>query len=99
MFGLDVLNAALVSEIFPTLTRATATAVVVVVQVIGTVIGIVVEGAIYQKTRDHWRSTTLVSLPGFVCVGLVWLLPESAFSNLDDSEHPDGIQMEQRGIT
>ena len=44
MFGLDVLNAAIVSEVFPTVNRATASSVVVVVQIIGTVFGILVEG-------------------------------------------------------
>jgi len=44
MFGLDVLNSALVSEVFPTRCRATATTIVVIINVIGTVAGILVEG-------------------------------------------------------
>jgi len=82
MFGLDVLNSALVSEVFPTKARATASTISVIVGVVGTIVGIIVEGAIYGTTRSHWSATTYVAIPGFSCIGLVWLLPESAFENL-----------------
>jgi len=84
MFGLDVLNNAIVSEIFPTMARATASTISVVVGVVGTICGIVTEGLIFgHYTRSHWASTSYVALPGFACVGLVWLLPEPAFQSLD----------------
>uniref|UniRef100_A0A7S3Z0X8 Major facilitator superfamily (MFS) profile domain-containing protein n=1 Tax=Lotharella globosa TaxID=91324 RepID=A0A7S3Z0X8_9EUKA len=56
MFGLDVLNSTLVSEIFPTKCRATATTIAVIVGIIGTVAGIFVEGALYAEYRDHWKA-------------------------------------------
>mmetsp|Transcript_31934 Transcript_31934/g.51759 ORF Transcript_31934/g.51759 Transcript_31934/m.51759 type:complete len:144 (+) Transcript_31934:790-1221(+) len=84
MFGLDVLNNAIVSEIFPTMARATASTISVVVGVVGTICGVVTEGLIFgHYTRSHWASTSYVALPGFACVGLVWLLPEPAFQSLD----------------
>eukprot|EP00471_Norrisiella_sphaerica_P010086 CAMPEP_0184497386 /NCGR_PEP_ID=MMETSP0113_2-20130426/36408_1 /TAXON_ID=91329 /ORGANISM="Norrisiella sphaerica, Strain BC52" /LENGTH=499 /DNA_ID=CAMNT_0026884475 /DNA_START=92 /DNA_END=1588 /DNA_ORIENTATION=- len=54
MFGLDVLNAALVSETFPTSARATASTISVVVGVIGTILGLVAEGLLFDSLNDHW---------------------------------------------
>ena len=64
--------------------RATAHATVVVLSALGSVIGLVVEGALYSSIGSHWAAISFVAIPGFLCSALVYTLPEPAFDSLKD---------------
>jgi len=75
--------------------RATASSIVSILQNFGTICGLLVEAAIYEETGNHWHAITYVAIPGFICAGMVWLLPESAFTHLFESDKEgDGNQLQ-----
>ena len=83
--GLDVLFAALGSELFPTSYRSTASGVRAAVATLGGALGLWLEGSLFAVTGSHSEAITLMLAAVLVSPLLVALfLPESARLELEE---------------
>ena len=85
LMGTGVLFKAMGSELFPTSYRATASGVRQVVGVLGGVLGLALEGTLYELTGSHSAAITLM-IPVMAISPLVIFafLPETATRELED---------------
>ena len=85
LFGTEVMFKAMGSELFPTSYRATASGVRQVVGILGGVLGLALEGTLYELTGSHSAAITLMipvlAIPPLVIFAF---LPESATRELED---------------
>ena len=81
-FGLDVVNTALITEAFPTSHRSSATGLATTCNVLGTVVGIVVEGSLFHIKHSHYLAVSYLAVTGLFVRCLVTRMPETGFSHI-----------------
>jgi predicted MFS family arabinose efflux permease len=89
------------AELFPTEVRGTSNALLVVVGVVGSSLGLVLAGQLSDPLGDIGRSIALLGIPALIAVVFfVPRLPETSGSDLDEvspSEWPDEYGPEHAG--
>lgn len=85
MMGVGVLFRTLGSELFPTSYRSTASAVRAIVATLGAVVGLTLEGWLFERLGSHAAAITCM-LPALLIPALVawFLLPETALRELEE---------------
>lgn len=84
-FAVDVIFAALGSELFPTAYRSTASAVRVLAVTLSAALGLWLEGSLYELVGSHASAVTWMLVPALASPLLVFLfLPETAGRPLED---------------
>eukprot|EP00472_Partenskyella_glossopodia_P013563 CAMPEP_0197539742 /NCGR_PEP_ID=MMETSP1318-20131121/63666_1 /TAXON_ID=552666 /ORGANISM="Partenskyella glossopodia, Strain RCC365" /LENGTH=468 /DNA_ID=CAMNT_0043098531 /DNA_START=78 /DNA_END=1484 /DNA_ORIENTATION=- len=82
-FGLEILSMTIISESFKTESRATAQGFTTVCYVVGTILGLLIEGVLYQRTGEHSQSLSWLLIIGFICPVLALFVPETFREHLE----------------
>lgn len=81
-FGIEILNMTVISESFPTQSRATAQGFTTIAYVFGTIIGLLIEGVVFESEGSHSKAILVLAGVGFVCPAIFYFTKETSFEHL-----------------